>query len=59
MDTMHYARRENIMKCTWCEKIPSHGPWVAGSGCITLQLDAILTHVNSSGHKLCASKWDM
>ena len=48
---------KTLMKCTWCEKYASPGPWGVGSGCITLQLDAILTHVNSSGHKLCASKW--
>ena len=45
------------MKCICCEKYISLGPWGAGFGCITLQLDAILTQVNSSGHKLCASKW--
>ena len=48
---------KTLMKCTWCEKYTSLGPWGVGFGCITFQLDATLTHVNSSGHKLCASKW--
>ena len=48
---------KTLIKCTWCEKYASPGPWGAGFGCITLQLDAILTHVNSSGHRLCALKW--
>ena len=32
---------KTLMKCTWCEKYASPGPWGAGFGCITLQLDVI------------------
>ena len=49
---------KTMMKCTWCEKYASLGPWRVGSGCITLQLDAILTlnYVYQSGYVMLKGK---
>ena len=48
---------QTCMKCTWCEKYGSPGPWGTGHGCFNLQLHAIQTHASSSGHKLSSTKW--
>ncbi|XP_057858696.1 uncharacterized protein LOC131067628 [Cryptomeria japonica] len=48
---------KTVMKCIYCEEHKLVGPWGAGTGCTSMQHDALVTHANSRNHKLSEAKW--
>ncbi|KAH9293091.1 hypothetical protein KI387_041709, partial [Taxus chinensis] len=48
---------KTVMKCIYCEEHKLVGPWGSGTGCTSMQHDALVTHANSRNHKLSETKW--